>query len=75
MTTLTYTVIESTAAKISNMTVFAVDMNTPFDADDYAEWANINRADLDADGVHAIQDAQSQLGKGFWLIIDHKVVE
>lgn len=72
MINLTYKVIESTPADISNMTVFALDQKTPFDADDYAEWANINRPDMDADDVHAIQDAQSQLGTGVWMIIDHK---
>lgn len=71
MINLTYKVIESTPADISNMTVFALDQKTPFDAADYAEWANINRPDMDADDVHAIQDAQSQLGKDFYMLIEH----
>jgi hypothetical protein len=71
MTSLTYEVIQSTAAEISNMTVFALDQQKPFDADDYAEWAGLNRADIDPADIHAIQDAQSQLGKDFWMIVSH----
>lgn len=72
MINLTYEVIESTPADISNMTVFALDQKTPFDAGDYAEWANIDRAEMDAADLEEINAAQSQLGKDFWMIIDHK---
>ena len=65
-----YKKIKSTPAEISNMTVFAVDMNTPFDSFSYSDWANINPFDMDRDDVNAIQDAQSKLNDDEYLIIE-----
>jgi hypothetical protein len=72
MINLSYEVIESTPADISNMTVFALDQKTPFDAANYAEWAHIDAAEFSADDLAEINAAQSVLGKDFWMLIDHK---
>ena len=51
---------------------FYVEAGKVFDADAYAEAYNLNRADLDAQDVHAAQDAAAQLNDGEWLFVDHE---
>jgi len=52
---------------------FYVEAGQAFDADDYAEYTRLNRADLNARDVHAAQDAASQLRDGEWLEISHEI--
>lgn len=44
-----------------------------FDADDYAAAYKLNRADLDADDVHAAQDVAAKLNEGEWLEVSHSI--
>jgi len=54
---------------------FYVEAGQAFDADNYTEYARLNRADLNARDVHAAQDAATQLGDGEWLEISHEIGE
>jgi hypothetical protein len=54
---------------------FYVEAGQAFDADDYTEYARLNRADLDPRDVHATQHAATQLGDGEWLEISHEIGE
>lgn len=44
-----------------------------FNADDFAGAYKLNRADLDADDVLAIQDAAAKLAAGEWLTVSHSI--
>lgn len=72
MTNLTFTVFEATPEEIAQRGGFCLDQYQPFDANDYAEVYGLNVSDIDPQDVHAVQDAQSQLGKDFWIAVDHK---
>ncbi len=51
---------------------FYVEEGRLFDADDYAEAYNLNRADIDAQDIHSAQDAAGRLNKGEWLQVEHE---
>lgn len=51
---------------------YYVECGGQFDADDYAESNDLNRADIDPDDVHAGQDAAAQLNAGEWLAVSHE---
>lgn len=53
---------------------FYVAEGDEFDADDYAHQLGINRADIDAVGIHQAQDMSAQLVTGQWLRVEHEEV-
>ena len=52
---------------------FLVEEGRLFDADDYAKALKLNRSDIDAQDVHAAQDAAGGLNPKEWLKIDHTI--
>jgi hypothetical protein len=52
---------------------FYVEAGNVFDADDYAAAYKLNRADLDADDVHAVKDTAEKLNEGEWLEVSHSI--
>lgn len=44
-----------------------------FDADAYAGAYGLNRSEIDAEDIHAVQDAAGRLNPGEWLQIEHEV--
>ena len=54
---------------------FYVEEGELFDADDYADAYLINRGDIDAQDIHAVQDAAGRLNPGEWLEVSHEVLE
>jgi hypothetical protein len=66
---------ETTTAPDFGGFMFYVEYGRLFDAYDYAEAYSLNRADradLDAQDVHAVQDAAGQLNAGEWLEVSHE---
>lgn len=55
--------------------MFFVEEGTLFEADDYADAYGLNRSDIDAQDVHAAQDAAGRLNPGEWLQVEHSVGE
>lgn len=51
---------------------FYVEAGQLFDADDYAAAYKLNRSDIDAQDVHAAQDAAGHLNPGEWLEVTHE---
>ena len=54
---------------------FYVEEGELFDADDYADAYRINRGDIDAQDIHAVQDAAGRLNVGEWLEVTHEEAE
>lgn len=52
---------------------FYVAFGQVFDANEYATAYRLNRADLDADAVDAIQNAAATLHAGEWLKVSHSI--
>lgn len=50
---------------------FYVEAGGAFDADAYADAYGLNRADIDAQGIHSAQDAAARLNDGEWLEVTH----
>ena len=50
---------------------FYVEEGELFDADDYADAYRINRDDIDAQDIHAVEDATGHLNPGEWLQVEH----
>ena len=48
---------------------FFVESGQLFDADDFAEHNRINLYDIDAQDIHAAQDAAARLNDGEWLLV------
>ena len=46
-----------------------------FDADKFCEKNNINRAELDADDVHAAQSCAAQLSEGEWMQVSYEIAQ
>lgn len=53
--------------------MYFVEEGRLFDADDYADCYKLNRSDIDAQDVHAAQDAAGRLNPGEWLQIDYEI--
>lgn len=53
--------------------VYFVEYGNLFDADDYADCYKLNRSEMDAQDIHAAQDAAGNLNLGEWLKIDHEI--
>lgn len=53
--------------------MFFVEEGALFDADAYAEAYSLNRSALDAQDVHAVQDAAGHLNPGEWLQVEHTI--
>lgn len=68
---LTYTVITNLDTLVGFN--FYVACGHLFDADEYADAYNLNRTDLDADDVRAIQDAAASLKTEEWLRVSHSI--
>jgi hypothetical protein len=68
---LTYTVVTDPDSLVGFK--FYVESGNVFDADDFAEAYKLNRADLDAGDVHAVQDAAAKLNAGEWLMVSHSI--
>lgn len=68
---LTYTVITNPDTLVGFN--FYVACGHVFDADEYAEAYKLNRTDLDADDVRAIQDAAASLKTEEWLRVSHSI--
>jgi hypothetical protein len=51
--------------------IFYVSAGEAFDAGAYADFHGLNRADIDAEDVHAVQDAASRLEPGEVLRVTH----
>ena len=54
---------------------FYVEAGREFDAGIYADAYKLNRSDIDAQDIHATQDAASRLNEGEWLEVTHEAVE
>lgn len=68
---LTYTIVTDADSLVGFK--YYVKAGNVFDADDYAAAYNLNRADLDADDVHAVQGAAAKLNEGEWLDVFHSI--
>ena len=52
---------------------FFVECGKLFDAGDYAEAYKLDRAEIDADSISAVQDATGHLSPGEWLEVTHEI--
>ena len=68
---LTYTVITNPDTLVGFN--FYVACGLLFDTDEYAEAYKLNRTDLDADDVSAIQAAAARLNPEEWLKVSHSI--
>ena len=51
--------------------LFLVEEGRLFDADAYADAYKLNRSEIDAQDIHAAQDAAGRLNPGEWLKVTH----
>lgn len=49
-----------------------LDMNTQFDANDYALCYHLNVHDIDQDDIKRVHNVQAGLNEGEWLTVDHE---
>ena len=68
---LTYTVVTNPDSVVGFK--YYVKAGDLFDAEDYSAVYKLNRADLDADDVLAVQIAVGILTPGEWLAVSHSV--
>ena len=52
---------------------FYVEEGRLFDANDYAEAYGLEPVEIDAQDVHAVQDAAGRLSRGEWLEVSHEI--
>jgi hypothetical protein len=72
MTSINLTFSTTTTPDFSGFR-FYVEEGMLFNADDYADAYNLNINDIDAQDIHAAQNAAGRLNSGEWLDVTHEI--